>query len=170
MGATDFAKRRMIVVGIGNGLEGEDLYASCNDLIAVDIGERSLREAVKILPKASICKSCAEKIIGIPTSSQDIYISLRTYQSSYFDRNAALREAYRVVRQGGIVLISVANGFLEQGSIIPGLLIPGTSVVDRNLGFQIADQVRNRMSILRFEEIGMRTSIDEIYVYGRRAR
>lgn len=170
MGATDFAKRRLVVVGIGNGLEGEDLYATCENLVAIDIGERSLNQVEKVLPKASISKACAENLVAIPSSSQDIYISLRTYQSSYFDRNAALREAYRVVRQGGIVLISVANGFLDQGSIIPGLLIPGTRVVDRNLGFQIADQVRSRMSLLRFEDVGMRTSIDEIYVYGRRAR
>jgi pyrimidine deaminase RibD-like protein len=170
MGVTDFAKRRVVVVGIGNGLEGKDLYADCENMIAVDIGENSLQQARKVLPKAEMQKACAERLSGLQSSSQDIYISLRTYQSSYFDRNAALREAYRVVRQGGIVLVSVANGFLEQGSMIPGLLIPGTAVVDRNLGFRIADQVRSRMSLLRFEDIGMRTSIDEIYVYGRRAR
>lgn len=170
MGAPDFPKRKIIVVGIGNGLEGKELYANCENLTAVDIGERSLQRAAKILPRAIRIKAPAEHLSEIPTSSQDIYISLRTYQSSYFDRNAALREAYRVVRQGGIVLISIANGFLEQGSIIPGLLIPGTAVVDRNLGFQIADQVRSRMSLLKFEEIGERTNLDEIYIYGRRGR
>jgi len=170
MGLTDFSKRKIVVVGIGNGLEGEELYANCERLVAVDIGERSLQQARKVLPVASIYRLSAENLKDLSSASKDIYISLRTYQSSYFDRNAALREAYRVVRQGGIVIISIANGFLEQGSIIPGLLIPGTAVVDRNLGFQIADQVRRRMSLLRFEEIGMRTSIDEIYVYGRRAR
>lgn len=170
MGVKDFAKQKIVVIGIGNGLEGEDLYANCESLVAVDIGERSLRQAGKVLPMASIHRASAENLEGLSSASEDIYISLRTYQSSYFDINAALREAYRVVRQGGIVIISIANGFLEQGSLIPGLLIPGTAVVDCNLGFQIADQVRKRMSLLRFEEIGMRTSIDEIYVYGRRAR
>jgi pyrimidine deaminase RibD-like protein/SAM-dependent methyltransferase len=170
MGAADFPKRRVLVVGIGNGLEGRELYADCTRLTAVDIGERSLERARKILPKATLCRAAAENLGMIRSTSQDIYISLRTFQSTYFDRNAALREAYRVVRQGGIVLISVANGFLEQGSIIPGLLIPGTAVVDRNLGFEIAGQIRTRMSLLRFEEIGLCTSLDEIYIYGRRGR
>jgi pyrimidine deaminase RibD-like protein/SAM-dependent methyltransferase len=170
MGASDFPKRHMIVVGIGNGLEGKELYANCEKLTAVDIGKRSLQRAANILPRATIIRASAEDLRNIPTDSQDIYISLRTYQSTYFDRNAALREAYRVVRQGGIVLISIANGFLEQDSIIPGLLIPGTALVDRNLGFRIADQVRSRMTLLKFEEIGVRTSLDEIYVYGRRSR
>jgi pyrimidine deaminase RibD-like protein/SAM-dependent methyltransferase len=170
MGASDFAKRKTVVVGIGNGLEGQELYTTCESLIAVDIGEKSLERAAKILPKANMVKAPAEELKNIPSGSQDIYVSLRTYQSTYFDRTAAIREAYRVVAQGGIMLISVANGFLEQGSIIPGLLIPGTAVVDRNLGFRIADQIRSRLSALKFEEIGIRTSLDEIYVYGRRGR
>jgi pyrimidine deaminase RibD-like protein/SAM-dependent methyltransferase len=170
MGAPDYPKRKLIVVGIGNGLEGKELYTNCENLIAVDIGKKSLQRALKILPQAKIITAQAEDLKTIESCSQDIYISLRTYQSTYFDRRAALREAYRIVRQGGIVLISVANGFLEHDSIIPGLLIPGTNTVDRNLGFRIADQIRSRLSILNFEEIGMRTSLDEIYVYGRRGR
>ncbi len=170
MGVSDFPKRRVLVVGIGNGLEGEELYTNSEKLIAVDIGERSLKRAARILPRAEMVQAPAEGLVGIANSSQDVYISLRTYQSTYFDRSAAVREAYRVVRQGGVVLISVANGFLEQGSLIPGLLIPGTSVVDRDLGFTIANQIRTRMSLLQFEEIGMRTSLDEVYVYGRRGR
>lgn len=168
--ATDYQKRPMVVVGIGNGLEGVKLYADCKQLTAVDIGERSLQEAEKRLPGLKTFRTPAENLWEIPTGSQDIYISLRTYQSTYFDRNAALREAYRVVRQGGKVLISIANGFLEGGAVIQGLLKPGTSVVDPNLGFHIADQVRSRMSVLGFEEIGLQTSLDEIYVYGTRAR
>lgn len=170
LGSTDYQKRPMIVVGIGNGLEGKELYTGCEQLTAVDIGERSLHEAEKRIPKLKAVKTPAEDLCGIPTASQDIYISLRTYQSTYFDRHAALREAYRVVRQGGLVLISIANGFLEGGAMIQGLLKPGTTVVDPNLGFHIADQVRSRMSALGFEEIGLRTSLDEIYVYGTRGR
>ena len=67
-------------------------------------------------------------------------------------------------------MISVANGFLDRGVVIPGLLIPGTRIVDRNLGFRIADQIRGKMSVLRFDEIGVRTTFDEIFVYGRRGR
>ena len=170
MEAHDFENRKVIVVGIGNGLEGIDLYNNCRSLIAVDIARKSLKKASRILPNARMLRAPAENLNDISSSSQDIYLSLRTYQSTYFDRNAALREAYRVVRQGGIVIISVANGFLEQGSLIQGLLIPGTTVVDRNLGFQIANQIRNRMSLLNFEEIGMCTSFDEIYVFGRRSK
>lgn len=170
MGAEDYPKKKIIVVGIGNGLEGKALYNNCDQLTVVDIGAKSLEYAKKILPKCEMMVGPAENLHKIQSGSQDVYVSLRTYQSSYFDRGASLREAYRVVRQGGIVLISVANGFLEQGSIIPGLLIPGTQIVDQDLGFRIANQIRSRMSLLNFEEIGMCTSLDEIYVFGRRGR
>jgi pyrimidine deaminase RibD-like protein/SAM-dependent methyltransferase len=170
MGADDYHKKKMIVVGIGNGLEGKTLYKNCEQLTVVDIGKKSLEYAEKILPKCQLIVSPAENLDQIQSGSQDIYISLRTYQSSYFDRGSSIREAYRVVRQGGIVIISVANGFLDQGSIIPGLLIPGTQIVDQDLGFKIADQIRSKMSLLNFEEIGMCTNLDEIYVFGRRGR
>lgn len=170
MGARNLDDRRIIVVGIGNGLEGVDLYSNCMNLIAIDIGKRSLEQAQSVLPNATMLRAPAENLEDIKSNSQDIYISLRTYQSTYFDRNAAIREAYRIVRQGGVVILSVANGFLEQGSLIQGLLIPGTSVVDRNLGFHIANQIRSRMALLNFEEIGMCTSLDEIYIFGRRGK
>ncbi len=47
LGDTDFQDKPMVVVGIGNGLEGEDLYRECKQLIAVDIAEKSLQEAEK---------------------------------------------------------------------------------------------------------------------------
>lgn len=170
MGVVDYTKNRLVVVGIGNGLEGDELYAQCEKMIAVDIGEKSLENATKILPNCSMVRAPAENLQGIKSGSQDIYISLRTYQSTYYDRELSLREAYRVVRRGGIVVISVANCFLEQGALIPGLLIPGTQIVDRNLGFVIANKKRSKMSLLNFEEIGMCTSLDEIYVFGRRGK
>lgn len=170
MRAGAYRERKTLVVGIGNGEEGKELYAGCSHLTAVDIGEQSLKKASGILTKARILQADAENLDMIPSGSQDIYVSLRTYQSTYFGRNAALLEAHRVVRQGGIAVISVANGFLDRGTIIPGLLIPGTRIVDRNLGFRIADQIRSKISVLRFDEIGVRTTFDEIFVYGRRGR
>lgn len=86
MSISNFYKRKILVVGIGNGLEGKELYLDCENLTAVDIGEKSLKRAGKILPKAKMIKTEAENLHDIATNSQDIYISLRTYQSTYFDR------------------------------------------------------------------------------------
>lgn len=69
-------------------------------------------------------------------------MSLRTYNSSFFDISKALSEAYRVLKNDGVVIISIANGFLclENQRIIPGLIIPGTEFVDIYRGF---DMIKN---------------------------
>lgn len=171
MRADDYTLRHVLNVGIGNGLEGDKLFDQVEKLTIVDIAPNSLERAQKRLPLARAIVTEAENLSFLPTGSQDIYVSLRTYQSSYCDMSRAVREAYRVVRQGGVVLISIANGFIGEGSaLIPGLLIPHSNVVDRDRPFLLAERVRQQLSRLRFEEIGVRTGFAEIYVFGRRAR
>lgn len=165
----DYTKRHIINVGIGNGIEGQGLFDDIRFLTAVDIAEDSLSKVKVNLPNATIVCAEAESLIPVPTGSQDIYISLRAYQSSYFNIPRAIREAYRVIRCGGVVLISIANGFLDQNKLlIPGLVVPKSTIVDRDRPFVVAEKVRRGLSLLRFEEIGIRTGLGEIYVYGRR--
>lgn len=169
--ADDYPRRRLVNVGIGNGLEAKDVFDRAAHLIAVDVAPKSLERAKARMPAARCLLEDAEDLKSIPTASQDLYVSLRTYQSSYFGITKALREAYRVVRQGGIVLISVANGFLgEDSALIPGLVIPQSSVVNRDRPFEVAEKIRRKLTLMRFEEVGVRTGLAEIYVYGRRGR
>jgi len=169
--AEDYPKRRVLNVGIGNGLEGEGVFDSVASLTAVDIAPKSIEAARKLLPHANFVIQDAEDLSEIDTGSQDIYVSLRTYQSSYFGVTRALHEAYRVVRQGGIVVISIANGFLaEDSGVVPGLVIPKSNVVSRDRPFEVAEKIRKKLTLMRFEEVGIRTGAYEIYVYGRRAR
>lgn len=168
--ATDYQQRRVINVGIGNGLEGAGLFDSIRALTIVDIAPRSLEYAQRHLPNATAVCNEAENLSDIRTSSQDIYISLRTYQSSLFDVLPSIREAYRVVRQGGLVVISISNAFIgEGGALIHGHIIPRSTAVDQDRPFDVADLIRRKLTTLRFEEIGVRTGLAEIYIYGRRA-
>jgi pyrimidine deaminase RibD-like protein/SAM-dependent methyltransferase len=171
MRAEDYSQRRVLNIGIGNGLEAKGVFDSVAHLTAVDIAETSLEKARAHLPKAKMICEDAEDLKSIMTGSQDIYVSLRTFQSSYFGVTRALQEAYRVVRQGGIVLISIANGFLtEESGVVPGLVIPRSNVVSRDRPFEVAEKIRKKLTLMRFEEVGVRTGFYEIYVYGRRAR
>jgi SAM-dependent methyltransferase len=169
--ADDYPRRRLINVGIGNGLEANGIFDQAAHLTAVDVAPKSLERAKARVPAARCLLENAEDLKSVQTASQDIYVSLRTFQSSYFGITKALLEAYRVVRQGGIVLISIANGFLaEDSALIPGLVIPKTNVVNRDRPFEIVEKIRRKLTLLRFEEVGVRTGLAEIYVYGRRGR
>jgi pyrimidine deaminase RibD-like protein/ubiquinone/menaquinone biosynthesis C-methylase UbiE len=165
----DISKYRMVNVGIGNGLEGKDLFENLQELTLIDIGEKSLKKAQEILPKAKTIISDAESLSSLDAASYDIYISLRTYQSSYFDISHALKEAQRIIRPGGLIIISIANGFIgKEELLVPGLVIPNTNVVDKNKPYELADSIRRRLTAIQFGDIGMRTSPSEIYVYGRK--
>jgi len=168
--ADDYQSRRLLSVGIGNGLEAEGLLDNARFLTAVDLGRRSLEVAKKRLLYARTVNGQAEDLESILNASQDIYLSFRTYQSSYFDVSRALREAYRVVRPGGLILISVANGYISHNGFMQGMLIPRSTVVDRDRPFELVDKIRRKLTLLRFEEIGVRTGFGEVFVYGRRGR
>jgi len=169
--ASDYQRRRVINVGIGNGLEGKGLFDTCNHLTIVDIAKKSIKKAQANLPMATSLISSAEDLNKILAGSQDIYVSLRTYQSAFFNINQAVREAYRIVRQGGVVLISISNGFIgKDGALVPGHIVPNSNIVDRNRPFHLAEKVRQKITLFRFEEIGIRTGLSEIYIYGRRGR
>jgi ubiquinone/menaquinone biosynthesis C-methylase UbiE len=171
LGVPDFTQRHIIDVGIGNGFEAVGLLDTVRHLTAVDIAPKSLEHARKRLPQAKIILNEAENLRDIPKGSQDIYISLRAYQSSYFDITAAIREAYRVVRQGGVIIISVVNGYIGPGgALISGMVFPRSNIVDWDRPYEVIDQIRRKLTFLRFEEIGIRTGFAEIYVYGRRGR
>jgi len=164
---TDF---RLIDVGIGNGAEGEGLLGEIAALTLVDIGTKSLEAAKTVLPHARTFVADAERLAPIGSSSQDIYVSLRTYQSSYFDIVGGVRQAYRVLRPGGLFIASVANAFVgQEGAIVPGLVIPHTSIVDRDRPFEVGERIRRQLTIMRFEDVGVYSGRTEIYVFGRRS-
>jgi pyrimidine deaminase RibD-like protein/SAM-dependent methyltransferase len=165
----DFDDRHIINVGIGNGLEGLGLFDKASDLTLIDIGRLSLDAAKKLLPNATAFTASAERLEPIHDSSQDVYVSLRTYQSSYLDVIASVREAHRVLRAGGLFVASVANAFVvEDGAIVSGLVIPHTTTVDRDRPFAVAEKIRRHLTIMKFADVGVFSGYTEIYVFGRR--
>jgi pyrimidine deaminase RibD-like protein/SAM-dependent methyltransferase len=170
MGLDSLKDYRVINVGIGNGNEGLELLEDIVELTLVDIGPMSLKAASEKLPRARAYVADGERLTPIRTSSQEVYISLRTYQSSYFDVVSGIREAYRVLRPGGPIIVSVANAFVgDENVLVPGLVIPHTSIIDRNRPFEVAEKIRRQLTIMRFEDVGIHSGQTEIYVYGRRS-
>ena len=110
--------------------------------------------------------SRAEKLTLLSDDSYDLYVSLRTYNSSFFDIKKAISEANRVLKSNAGIIISIANGFLDstRNCIIPGLLIPGTNFVDVYRGIDMAKKLSTYFVTMGFKEIQILPTNIEIYL------
>jgi len=169
LGLENFTNIQAISVGIGNGREHPSFYNDFQSLIGVDISKQSFELAKKHFPNMRSVQVEAEHLVGIDSVSQDLYISLRTYQSTFFDIDESLFEVYRVLRPGGACVISIPYVYYVNGEIKRGLLRPGSrDELDIDLPYVLADKVRRGLNRLDFDSVGLRTGLFEIYVYGQK--
>ena len=159
---------KVIVVGIGNGHEGSYLYKDITDLQIIDIAPESLACAKKILPRATAYNVNAQELSPIENASRDCYVSLMTYQSSYFDIDKALREAFRVLKINGSIVLSISCGYMKDNNIYIDGMASHNGAVDRNKPYNIIEKIRKRMITLNFSFIGVRSTPSEIFIYGKK--
>lgn len=164
----DYPKRKILNVGFGNGIEGVGLFENCEVFTGVDIAPMSVKKAQARFPRADIRQDAAERLESIEDQSQDIYVSLRTYQSSLFDMDEAVRQAYRVLSPGGVALISIANAYLDKECFIKGCMPHGSKVVDLEHAHRLREHIRHNLTRARFEEIGVHSGRAEEYVYAKK--
>lgn len=162
--------KNILNVGVGGGNEAKELFSKCQNITFVDIAEEGLNVIKKQMPLATIFVNKAERLISIYDDRYDLYVSLRTYNSSFFDIEKAVGEAYRVLKNNGSVMISLANGFLcpSSGEIISGLIIPATEFVDIYGGYSMVNQVRKFFIEAGFKDIRVFPSDIEIYMTAKK--
>ena len=164
----DLFNDNVIDVGVGSGNEASKLFKNCKYITFVDIAPDGLKRVKNIIPQSKIIVSSAENLKMINNNEYDIYISLRTFNSSFFNIEKTLKEAKRILKAKSKIMISIANGFLSaNSSIIPGLIIPGTEFVDIYKGLDIVKNLVNIMSRLGFENFKLLTTNEEIYLLGK---
>ena len=160
------ADPRTINIGVGAGNEARALFASDSDITFVDIAKSGLGVVGAQFPCSKCIVASADNLPALPSDFYDIYVSLRTYNSSFFDIGSAATEARRILKRGAQLIISVANGFLDtrQNRIVPGLLLPGTDFVDLYRGIDTAKLVRLALEEREFENVQIYPTGAEIFL------
>ncbi|MEU5425895.1 methyltransferase domain-containing protein [Streptomyces olivoreticuli] len=153
-------------VGVGAGHEAAALFSDCPQITFADIAESGLASISGRIPSSRTVVSSAEDLSALPENSFDLYVSLRTYNSSFFDTSAAASEAHRVLKPGAAIIVSVANGFLyaQRGCVVPGLIIPGTEFVDLYRGMDTANLIGAELGAAGFKDVRMFPTSTEIYL------
>lgn len=153
-------------VGVGSGHEAIALFSNCTRVTFVDIAQGGLEKIKEQIPLSKVIVSNAVDLSSIPDNSHELYVSLRTYNSSFFDVKETISEAHRVLKPNAVIIISVANGFLcpEQHCIIPGLIIPGTEFVDIYRGMDTTKLIHTEFIQAGFKNIQIYPTNTEIYL------
>jgi len=155
LGVKEFNQLDILDVGIGNGHAEEPFLSQLHSFKAVDISEEALKYADKKYSQMTRFVCPAEDLNNILNSSVDLYLSLRTYQSTLFNRRAALHEAYRVLRNGGIIVLSIPIMFPPQqnGQVLAGLIPPGSTEPSMEYARHIAERIKEYLTILNFRDV-----------------
>jgi len=163
--------QKVIVVGIGNGYEGKMLYRDVEDISLIDIAPNSLNQAKEVLPQAKAYLEEASDLKSLISENYDVYISLRTYQSTYFDIISSLKEASRVLKPRGVIIISIACGYVDKnGSFIYGLFNPHTSVLEEDRPYFFVNIIKDYFSKHGLEIVGIKEISTEIFIYARKCK
>lgn len=160
------SSQKILNVGVGSGQEALALFSNCTCITFVDIAWAGLERVQAQIPCAHVIVSCANDLSSISNDTFELYVSLRTYNSSFFDIRGAISEAHRVLKPNAAIIISVANGFLnlENHCIIPGLIIPGTEFVDIYRGMDATKLIIAELLHVGFKDIQVFPTNTEIFV------
>lgn len=164
--ASPMSASNILNVGVGSGHEAIALFSNCTHITFVDISRAGLKKIKERMPLSKIIISSADDLSSIPNHSYDLYVSLRTYNSSFFDIKEAISEAHRVLKPNAVIIVSVANGFLcpDQYCVIPGLIIPGTEFVDLYRGIDTIKLMQTEFLQAGFKDIQILPTNTEIYL------
>jgi len=171
----NFENITVLDVGIGNAHASHVFLKKCSNLFGVDVSKKALDYARDKLPNAHLCIGSAENLNTIKSFSIDLYLSLRTYQSTLFDMKQSLHEAYRVLAQGGRIIISIPSMFIikdAENNIVgytKGLIAPYSKKPSMEFALEIANRIKFYLELLGFYEIIIYdNSPYEIYIGGRK--
>ena len=156
-------------VGVGGGIEATKLFLNCKNVTFVDIAHNGLEKLKTLIPTSKIVNSRAEDLSMLEDNSYELYVSLRTYNSSFFNITQAVKEAYRVLKNDSVAIISISNGFLDskEKRIIPGIIIPKIDFVDLYRGLDIVRELQETLTNYNFKEIEFIPTNGELYITAR---
>lgn len=168
LGMDQASRLDFLNVGISNGSEWTDFFESARRIVGVDVSPASLKIASKRHPKIETVQSDAADLSEIESDSFDVYLSLRTYQSTLFDITKSVLEAARVLRPNGLFVVSLSDAHRVGNEVVRGILSSDSRQVDRDHPYILAEKIRRSLTSLGFTHLGIRTGQFEVYVYGRR--
>jgi len=175
IGISEVKNIEVLDVGIGNAYASQVFLSRCANLTGVDVSQEALNYAKDKLYDANLQIGSAEDLTNIKPFTVDLYISLRTYQSTLFDIKESLHEAYRVLAKGGGIVISIPIMYLKKDdagnilNVLKGLMPQGSNEPSFDYAMEISKKIESYLNILGFRDVEISAeSPFEIYIGARK--
>jgi hypothetical protein len=98
----------------------------------------------------------------------DVFFSLRTLNCTAVDRRACIRKSIELVRPGGTLIYSVANGYVCVDNGVPkalnGMFSYETGTIDVQRPRQIANEIRSEVDAANAEVLKFVECPTEIFI------
>ncbi|MEW8701718.1 MAG: methyltransferase domain-containing protein, partial [Candidatus Thiodiazotropha sp.] len=138
----------ILVIGAGVGDEAKRIWRQFGtDTLLSDVSDGLVENCMRQAPYADLRVGVAEDLSDIRSQSIGSYIALRTLESMFLDKMATLKEAYRVLKVGGMIAISISCAYNENGILQKGRFV---SANERDLAGgseEVLDILRNMESV-----------------------
>jgi SAM-dependent methyltransferase len=171
LGITTPKNLRISDVGGNCGYELAQIFGDRikdNDFTVVDIAEDQIMRGRHDFPHMHFRQARMEET-GLEENYFNQYFNLRAIQSSGVNQEAAIVESYRILKPGGLAVISVANGYLEvdergQKKPIRGLFHENR--LDQELSKKLALNIQDVMNRTMYQGTGVLDGTTETFIYG----
>jgi ubiquinone/menaquinone biosynthesis C-methylase UbiE len=169
---------KLVNVGIGAGLEGVGVYDRFKEFVAVDISRSALKAVIKTFPNA-IAKYGEAEALPQEADQCDVYVSLKTYSSSFFDIHKAVSSLSKNLKSGGTAIISVPRGYYNGETFIPGIAPTNYSISalsegnkygapDELLPLRLAQSISAALYAYQFQDVKWNSGRHEMYISATR--
>ncbi len=114
----------LLVIGSGVGEEAARLWRRFGSgVVLSEISPVLARSCIDAAPAATVRIGVAEDLSDLAANSIGSYFALRTLESMFLDKTAALEEAFRVLKPGGTIGVSVSCGYNVDGKLLKGRFV-----------------------------------------------
>lgn len=153
-----------------NEIFTDDIFKN-NKLDALDLSNDAIKRGQKAFKDITFHKGDMEES-PLKNGSYDIYLNLRSIHSSGIDYKLVIADCYRILKPGGVAIISISNGYLtpkKPGSKeyfeVPGLYDNRTETFSKHRPFELARKIWSKLNDYGFNNTAIKTGKTEIFVY-----
>lgn len=110
--------------------------------------------------------------LPVGSKEYDVYLNLRSIHSRGVELKSALSEARRVLRRGGLCVISVSNGYIRNDdgkSVVElGMYDSRLKGISRVMPDELVMKIKEKMISYGFENVRYEECETEIFIFGKK--